>query len=83
MQPNPDIFLLAMRRLSTELGLDPPLRPEECIVFEDSEFGMLAGRAAGMPTFVIPDPNFTAEERYATPASTPQSALPSHVRPRP
>lgn len=61
LKPHPDIFLLAMQRMNARLGLG--LEPRECIVYEDSEYGMQAGQAAGMHTFVIPDPNFTAEER--------------------
>jgi len=39
-KPHPDLFLLAARRLG--------VRPEDCIVVEDSEAGIEAARAAGM-----------------------------------
>lgn len=46
-KPAPDIFLYAAR----ELGV----KPEECIVFEDSANGILAAVNAGMKTIGIPD----------------------------
>ncbi len=39
-KPGPDIFLEAAKRLGVE--------PQECVVIEDSENGVLAARAAGM-----------------------------------
>jgi beta-phosphoglucomutase-like phosphatase (HAD superfamily) len=39
-KPFPDIYLLAAKKLA--------LTPENCIVFEDSPTGAVAGRAAGM-----------------------------------
>ncbi len=41
-KPAPDIFLLAAKRLG--------LRPERCVVFEDSNAGLEAARAAGCPS---------------------------------
>lgn len=38
-KPDPECYLLAMSRLN--------VKPEECIVFEDSIFGIEAGKAAG------------------------------------
>ncbi len=46
-KPNPDIYLLAVRKL----GLDAA----ECIVFEDSETGAHAAIAAGLKVVVVPD----------------------------
>ena len=46
-KPEPDVFLLAARRL----GVDPA----ECLVVEDSLNGVLAARAAGMRVVLIPD----------------------------
>jgi HAD superfamily hydrolase (TIGR01509 family) len=39
-KPNPDLFLLAARRLGAE--------PQDCIVVEDSDVGIEAARRAGM-----------------------------------
>lgn len=39
-KPNPDIFLLAAKKLG--------VRPEECWVIEDAEHGMVAAKRAGM-----------------------------------
>jgi len=46
-KPEPDIFLLAAKKL------DCP--PEECYVFEDSLNGVRAGMAAGCATVMVPD----------------------------
>ncbi|HEY5792723.1 MAG TPA: HAD family phosphatase, partial [Chthoniobacterales bacterium] len=47
-KPAPDPFLLAAKRLG--------VRPEECLVFEDTENGAKAARAAGMDYVLVPDP---------------------------
>lgn len=39
-KPDPEVFLITATRLGR--------KPEECLVFEDSERGVLAGKAAGM-----------------------------------
>ncbi len=46
-KPAPDIFLEAARRLGVP--------PRHCIVLEDSEAGVLAAAAAGVPVLLIPD----------------------------
>ena len=46
-KPAPDIFLEAARRLGS--------LPRHCLVLEDSEAGVLAATAAGMPVLLIPD----------------------------
>lgn len=46
-KPSPDIFLLAAQKICC--------RPEECLVFEDSENGVKAGHLAGCFTIMIPD----------------------------
>src|SRR3954468_14584261 len=47
-KPAPDIFLAAAQ------DLDAP--PADCVVFEDSPFGVEAARAAGMQVIALPDP---------------------------
>jgi sugar-phosphatase len=44
-KPDPSGFMLAARRLG--------VRPDECVVFEDSRAGLLAARAAGMVSVVV------------------------------
>lgn len=46
-KPYPDIFLYAAGKIGH--------RPEDCLVFEDSENGIKAGHAAGCITIMIPD----------------------------
>ena len=55
-KPAPDIFLTAARRLGVV--------PEDCLVFEDSPFGVTAAKAAGMTAIAIPDAAM-ADARYA------------------
>ena len=46
IKPAPDLYLEAVRRFS--------LKPEECLVLEDSLNGVRSGIAAGCPTIVVP-----------------------------
>lgn len=47
-KPDPEIFQLAMRALGAESAL-------QCVVFEDSKNGLLAGSAGGFSVVVVPD----------------------------
>lgn len=55
-KPAPDIYL----RAASLLGINP----EGCIVFEDSEPGVLAGSAAGMTVIAVPN-FFTAHQDHS------------------
>ncbi|KAF2871923.1 haloacid dehalogenase-like hydrolase [Massariosphaeria phaeospora] len=57
-KPNPDIFLLTLRRLNeaTVKEGEAELRAEECLVFEDSIAGVEAARRAGMRVVWVPHP---------------------------
>jgi beta-phosphoglucomutase-like phosphatase (HAD superfamily) len=46
-KPAPDLYIEAARRLV--------LDPGECVALEDSDAGVLAATAAGMPTLCVPD----------------------------
>ena len=46
-KPDPDIFLKACNKLS--------VKPEECLVLEDSEAGIQAAYSANIPVICIPD----------------------------
>ncbi|KAJ4300599.1 hypothetical protein N0V88_003278 [Collariella sp. IMI 366227] len=48
-KPLPDIYHLALKTINDSLPAgEPPITPEECLVFEDSVPGVEAGRRAGM-----------------------------------
>eukprot|EP01029_Cantina_marsupialis_P031003 TRINITY_DN8695_c0_g1_i1.p1 TRINITY_DN8695_c0_g1~~TRINITY_DN8695_c0_g1_i1.p1 ORF type:complete len:224 (-),score=67.74 TRINITY_DN8695_c0_g1_i1:200-871(-) len=47
-KPNPDIFLVAAKRLG--------VKPESCVAFEDAATGVTAAHSAGMRVIAIPDP---------------------------
>ena len=46
-KPAPDVFLLAAERLG--------VKPEECLVLEDSKAGVIAGSTAGVKVIMVPD----------------------------
>jgi len=54
-KPAPDIYLLAARKLGVE--------PARCVVIEDSEIGLAAGRAAGMRV-VVTKSRYTEDESF-------------------
>jgi pseudouridine-5'-monophosphatase len=54
-KPFPDIFLEAAKMLGQN-------RPEQCLVFEDSASGVMAGLAADMKVVWIPDANNSSGE---------------------
>ena len=56
-KPAPDIFLAAAQDLGAP--------PADCLVFEDSPFGVEAARAAGMQVIALPDPAMD-RARYAS-----------------
>jgi beta-phosphoglucomutase family hydrolase len=47
-KPDPEAFLVAAERLK--------VKPERCLVFEDTDLGIQAATAAGMPSVQIPPP---------------------------
>ncbi len=56
-KPAPDLFLLAAQRAGQ--------RPQDCLVFEDSEHGARGAHAAGMGVVIVPDlktPSLDARE---------------------
>ncbi|KJZ79462.1 hypothetical protein HIM_00931 [Hirsutella minnesotensis 3608] len=63
-KPLPDIFLLALKTINDSLPEgEAPIRPDECLVFEDSVPGVEAGRRAGMRVVWCPHPKL--KEEYA------------------
>ena len=50
-KPDPAIYLLTLKRLNDVVR--PLLRPDECLVIEDSKAGIRAARTAGMPVLAL------------------------------
>lgn len=55
-KPHPAIFIEAAKRLE--------VHPSQCMVFEDSLFGMIATKAAHMYSIVVPDKSNYANEKF-------------------
>lgn len=55
-KPHPAVFLRTAETLN--------VRPERCLVLEDSFFGLLAAKSAKMKCIVIPDPVNYNQERF-------------------
>lgn len=64
-KPAPDIYLLALETVNAGLRArgEADVRPDECLVFEDSVPGVEAGRRAGMQVVWVPHPELLAEYR--------------------
>ena len=56
-KPHPAVFLRTAETLN--------VRPEKCLVLEDSFFGLLAAKSAKMKCMVIPDPSSLDDKRFA------------------
>jgi HAD superfamily hydrolase (TIGR01509 family) len=50
-KPHPDGFLLSLKKLNARRVT--PLAPKQCIVIEDSHWGLQAAKAAGMHTIAV------------------------------
>ena len=50
-KPHPEGFLLALKKLNK--NSHPPIAAGECIIIEDSQWGLQAGKAAGMHTVAV------------------------------
>lgn len=59
-KPHPEGFLLALRRLNSS-DSQPPIAANQCIVIEDSHWGLQAGSAAGMHTIAVTN-SYDAEQ---------------------
>jgi pseudouridine-5'-monophosphatase len=61
-KPAPDIYLLALETVNATLAEgEEKVRPEECLVFEDSVPGVESGRRAGMRVVWCPHPELFRE----------------------
>jgi beta-phosphoglucomutase len=59
-KPHPEGFLLALRKLNND-DPQPPVAANQCIVIEDSRWGLQAGKAAGMHTIAVTN-SYDAEQ---------------------
>lgn len=60
-KPNPDIYLVALKAINHTLeNGEKPIKPEECLVFEDGVPGVIAGRRAGMRVVWVPHEGLAA-----------------------
>ncbi|MBL7185805.1 MAG: HAD family phosphatase [Phycisphaerae bacterium] len=59
-KPHPEGFLLALRKLNND-DPQPPVAANQCIVIEDSHWGLQAGKAAGMHTIAVTN-SYDAEQ---------------------
>ncbi len=50
-KPHPDGFLLALQKLNQRVA--SPIKAHQCVIIEDSHWGLQAGRAAGMHTVAV------------------------------
>jgi beta-phosphoglucomutase family hydrolase len=50
-KPDPEGFLLALQRLNESVVV--PITPGQCVIIEDSHWGLKAGAAAGMHTVAV------------------------------
>lgn len=55
-KPSPEIFLKSMMKI------DPTLRPENVLIFEDSPAGIKGAADAGMASVLVPDPHLDYEK---------------------
>jgi len=53
-KPNPDMYL----RVAEVMGL----KPEECLAFEDTQYGTMSAKSAGMMCFSVPNEYCTKQE---------------------
>ena len=55
-KPAPDIYLLAAEQLG--------VNPQSCVVFEDSQAGVIAAKSASMTVFAVPN-FFTSHQDHS------------------
>jgi len=58
-KPHPEGFILALQKLNK--NSHPPIAAGECIIIEDSQWGLQAGKAAGMHTIAVTN-SYEAEQ---------------------
>jgi HAD superfamily hydrolase (TIGR01509 family) len=59
-KPAPDVFIKALERINDNSRPEPGIKPDECLVIEDSIAGIKAARAAGMKCLAVTN-SYSAE----------------------
>ena len=52
-KPSPEGFELALSLTNSELSLEPPIKSGQCLVIEDSLWGIAAAKSAGMKVLAV------------------------------
>ncbi len=52
-KPHPESYITALEKLNALTRADPPIKPSECVVIEDSLHGVEAARSAGMHCLAV------------------------------
>jgi beta-phosphoglucomutase len=65
-KPHPDGFLLTLQKLNqcvipAQAGIQEPILPDQCVVIEDSHWGLEAAKKAGMHTVAVTN-SYDADE---------------------
>jgi len=56
-KPNPEIYLLTIKKMG--------LKPKECLALEDTQYGLMAAKAAGANCFSIPN-EYTLNQNFSS-----------------
>ena len=52
-KPHPDLYILGIEKLGEKAGFR--IRPEECVAFEDTQYGVESAKAAGVVCLAVPN----------------------------
>ncbi len=52
-KPHPEGYFLSLKQTNELLKLDPPITADDCVVIEDSKWGITSAKAAGMKCIAV------------------------------